>query len=88
MCHMSHVICFPFPFFHKVVKLVGGGSVINRATPFSFHYNDKFKKKYIFKKFLESTKKKIVKLIIIIVFRDNRFCNLRYSGPKNILFFV
>ena len=27
MCHMSHVMC------HKVVELVGGGSVINGAYP-------------------------------------------------------
>ena len=40
ICHMSHVICKkksnnPF-FVEKVVKLVGGGSVINGATPSSF----------------------------------------------------
>ena len=33
MCHMSYVKChyFFFFFFNKVVKLVVGGSVINRA---------------------------------------------------------
>ena len=41
MCHVSHVTChmshvtyiYFFFFFYKVVKLVGGGSVINGATP-------------------------------------------------------
>ena len=38
-CHMSHVTChvshvtFSYFFFYKVVKLVGGGSVINGAYP-------------------------------------------------------
>ena len=27
-CHVSHII-----FFYKVVKLIGGGSVINKANP-------------------------------------------------------
>ena len=42
-CHMSHVTCHMscvtfylfFLFFEKVVKLIGGGSVINGATPSS-----------------------------------------------------
>ena len=33
MCHMSH-----FFFSDKVVKPIGGGSVINGATPSSFMY--------------------------------------------------
>ena len=32
-CHMSHV--FFFVFFDKLVELIGGGSVINGATPSS-----------------------------------------------------
>ena len=44
-CHVSHVTCHETLFFsssifflslYKVVKLVGGGSVINRATPSGF----------------------------------------------------
>ena len=35
-CQMSHVTC-PF-FFDKVVKLVGGGPNINRASPYSFFW--------------------------------------------------
>ena len=31
MCHVSHVTCH-----YKVVELVGGGSVINGATMYSF----------------------------------------------------
>ena len=34
-CHMSHVIFFIFFFLDKVVKLVGGGSVINGTNKFS-----------------------------------------------------
>ena len=36
-CHMSGVACHVF-FSHKVVKLVGGGSVINGAYPVYFYY--------------------------------------------------
>ena len=41
-CHVSHVTChmslFYFLFFSdKVVELIGGGSVINGATPSSFN---------------------------------------------------
>ena len=33
-CHVSHVTChFFFLFFYKVLKLIGGGSVINGAYP-------------------------------------------------------
>ena len=35
-CHMSHVTCHVSHvtfFFYKVLKLIGGGSVINRAYP-------------------------------------------------------
>ena len=35
MCHMSHVNFFLIFFQDIVVKLVGGGSVINGATPSS-----------------------------------------------------
>ena len=38
-CHMSHVTCpffFSFFFFDKVVKYIGGGSVINGAYPVYF----------------------------------------------------
>ena len=42
-CHVSHVIYhmsritkYIYTFFLKEVKLVGGGFVINRATPYSF----------------------------------------------------
>ena len=35
-CHESHVIITIVYFFYKVVKLVGGGSVINGVTPSSF----------------------------------------------------
>ena len=34
--HVSHVTQFVFSFLYKVVKLVIGGSFINRATPSSF----------------------------------------------------
>ena len=42
-CHMSHVMCHISCVtrrfvFYQVVKLVGGGSVINRATLSSFFY--------------------------------------------------
>ena len=38
MCHMSCVTCHILVFvFDKVVKLVGGGSVINGATLFSLY---------------------------------------------------
>ena len=39
-CHVSHVICHMSHifFFYKLVKLVGGGSVINGANPFSFFF--------------------------------------------------
>ena len=41
MCHMSHVtchrLCVPIIFSPKVNELVGGGSVINGATPSSFY---------------------------------------------------
>ena len=34
MCHVSHVMCHMHFFFSdKVAKLIGGGSVINRAYP-------------------------------------------------------
>ena len=36
-CYMSHVHFF---FFYKVVKLIGGGSVINEAYPIQFLFND------------------------------------------------
>ena len=40
-CHMSHVTCHlshvTYIFFYKVVKLVGGGSVIDGATPSSLY---------------------------------------------------
>ena len=36
-CHISRVICHTTHFFCKMVKLVGGGSVINGATPFIFY---------------------------------------------------
>ena len=32
-CLMSHVRCHFFLFFDKVVKLIGGGYVINKAYP-------------------------------------------------------
>ena len=32
VCHMSHVVFLYIYIFYKVVRLVGGGSVINRAT--------------------------------------------------------
>ena len=35
-CHVSHVKChilFIYIFFYKVVKLLGGGSIINEADP-------------------------------------------------------
>ena len=35
MCHLSHVMCQIF-FFYKVVKLIGGGSVINGAYPVKY----------------------------------------------------
>ena len=35
-CHMSHITFFSLPFTDKVVKLVGWGSVINRAYPVYF----------------------------------------------------
>ena len=35
-CHMSNVIIFFSFLFYKVVKLVGGGSVINGAYPVEF----------------------------------------------------
>ena len=37
-CHVSHVTCNVslFFFLDKVVKLIGGGSVINGAYPSSF----------------------------------------------------
>ena len=37
-CHVSHVTCnfFSFFFSDKVVKLIGGGSVINGAYPVQF----------------------------------------------------
>ena len=41
-CHMSRVTCQMFFFvflLFKVVKLIGGGSVINGAYPFYFFYN-------------------------------------------------
>ena len=38
-CHMSHInLIFFFFFFDKVVKLIGGGSVINGAYPSSLFY--------------------------------------------------
>ena len=37
MCHMQGIFLFVFNlYFYKVMKLVGGGSVINGATPSSF----------------------------------------------------
>ena len=33
MCHVSHVTFFLLFFLDKVVKLIGGGSVINGAYP-------------------------------------------------------
>ena len=36
MCHVSHVMC-NFNKNDKVVKLVGGGSVINGANPSNFN---------------------------------------------------
>ena len=33
MCHMSHVTCKIFFYSDKVVRLIGGGSVINEAYP-------------------------------------------------------
>ena len=35
-CHVSHVTIFLIIFLDKVVKLVGGGSVINGAAPSSY----------------------------------------------------
>ena len=40
MCHVSHVTIYFF--WDKVVKLVGGGSVINRTTPFSYYIDNAF----------------------------------------------
>ena len=40
-CHMSCVPCQIFFFFEKEVKLVGGGSVINGASPSSFYQDSK-----------------------------------------------
>ena len=37
-CHMLHVTCHIFFFFYKVVKLIGGGSVINGAYPVQFSF--------------------------------------------------
>ena len=34
---MSHVTCHMYFFFDKLVKLIGGGSVINGAYPFYFY---------------------------------------------------
>ena len=34
-CHMSHVTCHFFFLLDKVLELIGGGSVINGATPSS-----------------------------------------------------
>ena len=36
MCHITHNTCQINYFFYKLVKLVAGGYVINRATPSSF----------------------------------------------------
>ena len=40
-CHVSRVTCYVFfvCVFYKVVKLIGGGSVINGATSSSFKRN-------------------------------------------------
>ena len=47
-CHMSHVTCHFFFFFffflffsEKLVKFIGGGSVINGAYPVQFQYTSK-----------------------------------------------
>ena len=36
-CQVSHVTCNFFFSFHKLVKLVGGGSFINKVTPSSIY---------------------------------------------------
>ena len=42
-CHMSHVTIFFVCFFlHKVVKLIGGGSVINGAYPIKFSHKSSY----------------------------------------------